>query len=286
MSTREEPRENTYMVSTESGAEMARLIDQDLAITNTMGLFPKDLELHEGDQILDVACGPGGWARNVATQYPHAEVVGVDISQTMISYANAYVQAQKMGNIDFQIMDVTKPWSFADASFDIVNGRTMVGFLNEGKWQHVIAEMLRVLVPGGTIILTEPDDTGHTTSPAFESFTRHLFSAAKLNGLSHHPFGYHFGLTPKLGYFLKEAGCEQIQQEAHVIDFSTGAPAHRAIVDDLKVGYKLVQAYIVRNKVVTQEEIDNIYERLLDEWESPEFRALWYFLRIWGKKPA
>ncbi|MBO0780631.1 MAG: class I SAM-dependent methyltransferase, partial [Ktedonobacteraceae bacterium] len=99
MSTPEEPRDNTYMISTESGVEMARLIDQDLALTTALGLFPRGLEVREGDQILDVACGPGGWARRVAAEYPSTEIVGVDISQTMINYANAYIHAQQVSNV-------------------------------------------------------------------------------------------------------------------------------------------------------------------------------------------
>jgi len=71
-----------------------------------------------------------------------------------------------------------------------------------------------------------------------------------------------------------------------VIDFSAGAPAHRAIVEDLKVVYKLGQPYIVRQGLVTQQELDELHERLPGELEAPDFRALWYFLRIWGKKPA
>ncbi len=71
-----------------------------------------------------------------------------------------------------------------------------------------------------------------------------------------------------------------------MIDYSAGTPAHRINVEDFKVGLKLVQPYIVRQGIATQQELDELYKRLLDEMESPDFRALWYLLRIWGKKPA
>ncbi len=70
-----------------------------------------------------------------------------------------------------------------------------------------------------------------------------------------------------------------------MIDFSAGAPAHHTIVEDLKVGYKLLQPYIVRQGAAAQQDLDELYEQLLDELEAPGFRALWYFLRTWGKKP-
>src|SRR5437016_5431135 len=113
---------NSYILPTESGAEMARLINQDQAVTEAMGsLFPADLDLTNVHSVLDVACGPGGWTREVAAQLPDTEVVGIDISKTMIDYANAYVQVQKLDNIYFLVMDATKGLDFSDASFDLVH---------------------------------------------------------------------------------------------------------------------------------------------------------------------
>src|SRR5260370_41014581 len=94
MSTKEEPRESTYMLLTESDAEMARLINQDQVLTGTTGLLRPGLALHDGDRILDVACGPAGWARALAVKYLGVQVLGVDISQTMLDYANAATRTQ------------------------------------------------------------------------------------------------------------------------------------------------------------------------------------------------
>src|SRR5438034_1341292 len=119
MSIKEEPRESTYMLLTESDAEMTRLINQDQVISGTMGLLPHSLQLSGGERVLDVACGPAGWARALALKYPGAQMIGVDISQTMLDYANAATQAQQLPNISLQLMDATKPWSLANASFDL-----------------------------------------------------------------------------------------------------------------------------------------------------------------------
>ena len=285
MSTKEEPRESTYMLGTENDAEMARLLNQDQVLNRTMGLLPPGLELRDGDRVLDAACGPAGWTRALAQKYPTVQVLGVDISQIMLAYANTVSQAQRLSNISFQSLDITKPWELADASFDLVNARLMVGFLTDEKWQHVIAEMLRVLAPGGTIVLTESDET-RTNSPAFETLLLHNFRSARRAGLSHHPLGHHMGITPLLGRYLQQAGVTEIRQEAHVLDLSAGAPGHLAIIENLKIAQKLVQAHIVRQGIATQQELDALYEQLLNEFDSPDFRGIWYFLRVWGKKPT
>lgn len=285
MSTKEEAHANAYMLGTDGDVEITRLVNQDQAFTTTMELLPRGLHVPEGARVLDVACGPAGWTRGFAEQHPTAQVLGVDISQNMLAYANAAARAQRLPNISFQQLDITKPWEMADASFDLVNARLMIGFLNNEKWQHVIAEMLRVLVPGGTIILAETDSGGHTNSPAIETLSSYVYLSARRAGLSQHPIAHHMGITPMLGRYLAQAGATEIRQEAHVVDFSAGAPSHRAVAEDFRIGYKLMQPYILRQNLATQEELDTLYQQLLDALDAPDFRALIYLLRIWGKKP-
>src|SRR5579884_3687958 len=189
----EDVRENTYVLPSESAAEMARLIDQDVTMTDAIGIFPGDVVVYEGDRILDVACGPGGWARRAALEYPLASIVGIDISHTMISYANAYVQAQQLQNIAFHEANVLKPLPFADASFNIVHARLMVGFLDDNGWRHVLGEIVRVLVPGGIIILTESDALTNSNSPAMEQYMQFMYRAMYTRGFTHNPAKVNLG---------------------------------------------------------------------------------------------
>jgi hypothetical protein len=48
---------------------------------------------------------------------------------------------------------------------------------------------------------------------------------------------------------------------------------------------KLVQPFVIKMKVSTQEDLDTLYENALVEMLSQEFRALWYFFKTWGQKP-
>ena len=79
--------ENIYPIDHESGAEMARLMEQDHLFTKGMrGLFAERSDLSHIHRILDVACGPGGWALEVAFAYPEKEVVGFDINHWIHMY--------------------------------------------------------------------------------------------------------------------------------------------------------------------------------------------------------
>ena len=70
MSTPSESRKsvNVYFNDPESGAEMARLIDQDRLITRCMGgLLPERSNDFSGiHRVLDIGCGPGGWVLELA----------------------------------------------------------------------------------------------------------------------------------------------------------------------------------------------------------------------------
>ncbi len=186
MATRGEPSnsDNVYFNDPENVAEMARLLGQDRLITKGMGgLFSERFDLSGIHRILDLACGPGGWALEVAFTYPKIEVVGVDVSRAMIDYANAQVRVQGLNNASFQVMDIQKPLDFPDGSFDLVNAR-FINFLPAAAWPRLMQELRRITRPGGVIRLTESEWWYFTNSPALENLNAMIIRALKLQGES------------------------------------------------------------------------------------------------------
>src|SRR5689334_21298094 len=120
-------KQNTYVIDTESAAEMARLMRQDQLMTAGMGGILSEIDLSGIQRVLDLACGPGGWPLDVAYTYSDMEVVGVDISERMITYARAQAQVQQRTNVSFRVMNILQPLDFADASFDLINARFLSG---------------------------------------------------------------------------------------------------------------------------------------------------------------
>ena len=182
MSERQEPsnKDNVYFNDPENVAEMARLLRQDRLITEGMGgLFPEGLDLSGMRRILDVACGPGGWALEIASKYPQIEVVGVDISRAMIGYARAQVQG--LANASFRVMDIQQPLDFPDDSFDMVNAR-FINFLPAAAWPRLMREFGRITRSGGVVCLTESEWWYYTNSPALESLNAMVIGALKRQG--------------------------------------------------------------------------------------------------------
>ena len=282
----EQPQsESTYVIDSESAAETARLMHQDRLITEQIGgLFPLEIDSSKISQILDLACGPGGWALAVAHAYPKTQVIGVDISQTVVRYANAQAWAQGLNNAHFEVLDILKPLEFDDASIDVVNARLLFGFMLTKAWPGLLRECMRILRPGGLICLNECE-IGITNSPASEHLGALFLRAIQRAGMVFSPDAHHLGITPMLGSLLRAAGLRDIQQRTAVIDYSTGTTIHDAFCQNIMIGSKLAQPFMIKMDVSTQEELDRYYQQCLDEVYADDFRGVWYYLRVWGTKP-
>lgn len=286
MATHGEPSQgdSVYFNDPENVAEMARLIGQDRLITKGMGgLYSERSDLSGIHRILDAACGPGGWTLEVALTHPEIEVVGVDVSQVMIDYANAQTRVQGLNNASFQVMDIQKPLDFPDGSFDLVNAR-FINFLPAAAWSPLMQEFGRITRPGGVIRLTESEWWYFTNSPAMENLNAMIIRALKLQGESFSQSGRFTGVLPMLGRFLLDAGCVNVNYRSHVIDYSYGTEAYEGFRHDAAIVFKLFQPFIVRMGVATQEEVTQLYEQMQLEMAKDDFRGLMLPLTAWGEK--
>lgn len=277
-------KDNTYVIDSESAAEMARLMRQDQLLTIGMGgLFPERDNLDTLSSILDIACGPGGWVLETAFQHKDKDVTGVDISQKMIAYAQAQAKVQGLENAHFQAMNALKPLSFADESFDLVNARTIIGFMLPAVWPSFLQECKRILKPGGIFRLTEAEWT-LSNLPAIEQFGSLFSSALWKAGQSFSPDGLHLGIQPVMPRLLRRAGFDHIERRAHSIDFSYGTDGHESLYQDLKIGFKLMQPFLTKFEVASQPKVDALYQQVMEEMQSEDFCACMPLLTVWGTK--
>jgi len=248
------------------------------------GLFPERLDLTHIHDILDIGCGPGGWVLDVAREYPEKQVGGIDISTLMVEYARYQAYIQGLNNISFRVMNALEPLDFRDSSFDMVNVRFISGFMPPVIWSRFMQECLRIMQPGGVVRLTEPEYP-LSNSLVVEKLGALLTKAMQVAGQSFSPDGRHVGITPMLGRFLRDAGCQDIQKAAYVLDSSMGTEEHLSQYQNTMVFLKLVQPFIIKMELITQEEVDQLYQRALIEMMSDDYCSLWYFLSAWGVKP-
>ncbi len=277
---------NTYLFDPESPTEMARLINQDRYLTKVMGGPLSGIDdLASLHTILDLGCGPGGWALDVAFEQPHTRVTGVDISSTMINYANARASTQNLTNVSFGIKDITRPLKISDASFDLVNARLLMAVLRREAWPTLLAEGYRVLRPGGIIRLTEMVDVV-TTSPAFEKQWALLYRLLYLGGYGFSATGTTIGIATVLPLLLRQAGFTQVRHLSHVQDFSMGSESWMDGYRNQEVLNVTMSPLFVKAGLISQEEIDTLNQHVLIERNAEDFCGMGYFHTVFAVKPA
>jgi len=121
----------------------------------------------EGDAVLDCATGTGDLAIAFKKAVGSGRVVGTDFTPEMIALAR-----QKSREITFDVADVTN-LPFDDDSFDIAS--ISFGIRNVGDPSRGIAEMARVVRPGGRVIVLEfGQPSNRLASFLYDSYRRHF----------------------------------------------------------------------------------------------------------------
>ncbi len=126
-----------------------------------------------GATVLDVATGTGDLALELARRVGgDGQVVGSDFSEAMLALAQAKASRADLGALRFEWADATA-LPYADASFDAAT----VGFgaRNFSDLQRGIAEMARVVRPGGRVVVLEITTP---TKPPLSIFYRLWFDRA------------------------------------------------------------------------------------------------------------
>src|SRR5438477_2758816 len=137
-----DPFEGFKKVQKEGWAHFAPL---EMMTTGPAARLLKHAGIHAGQRVLDVACGTGVVAITAARA--GARVTGLDLTPELLARARDNARVAEV-EIDWHEGDVEQ-LPFGDAAFDVVVSQ--YGHMFAPRPDVAVAEMLRVLKPGGTI---------------------------------------------------------------------------------------------------------------------------------------
>ncbi len=174
--------------------------------------------LKPGEAVLDVACGTGLVTRLAAAAVGDAgSVTGIDVAPDMIETAAATDQLEG-APIEWRHADATS-LPFQDHSFDVVLCQMGLMFIEDKS--AAVAEMLRVLAPGGRAVINAPG----RIQPLFENLERAIVDHIKpeLGGFVRVVFSM---CDPAaLGDLLTRAGFVDIETSEYLARLDLPAPA-------------------------------------------------------------
>lgn len=108
--------------------------------------------LRAGDVVLDVGCGTGT-AAILAKQTANVEIHGIDASPQMIERARQKAEKAKV-TVNFQT-GLAEAIQFPNETFDVVMSSLMMHHLPDHLRPKALAEMYRILKPGGRVLIVD-----------------------------------------------------------------------------------------------------------------------------------
>lgn len=185
----------------------------------TQKLWRKELFRHlkvaNNANALDVCCGTGDLAIELANRIPAGRVTGLDFNQDMLDLA--FTKTKQIGNL-FLIKGDAMALPFDDNTFDIVT--IGFGLRNVPDADQALSEIYRVLKPGGQFVSLE---MSQPTNPVVKVGWRAYFAAfpimASLVGGRLKDYQYlkktsqQFVSAHQLARMIKAAGFQQVHYQ-------------------------------------------------------------------------
>jgi ubiquinone/menaquinone biosynthesis C-methylase UbiE len=126
----------------------------------TESLFPS--RPASGTHVLELGCGPGFYACQLAEKYPQIIATGLDLSARLIERAKSRAANRSLRNCNFRLGDAQYLPDPSHAIEAVVISRL---FLIVPQKEAVLSEVFRVLRPGGRCFIAEPTSRFRTGIP-------------------------------------------------------------------------------------------------------------------------
>lgn len=111
-------------------------------------------KIKRGNRVLDVGCGSGNLTLTAKTYVGvSGSVYGIDASPEMIEVARK--KAQRSGATVVFEVGLIENITYPDATFDVVVSRLVMHHLPDDLKRRGVAEIFRVLKPGGLLFFTD-----------------------------------------------------------------------------------------------------------------------------------
>jgi ubiquinone/menaquinone biosynthesis C-methylase UbiE len=116
-----------------------------------------------GKRAADVGCGCYGWLPLLSRWVgPAGAVVGADIDESLLDAAQALTATEQLANVELVRDDLFES-RLDEHSFDLVHARFQLAPI--GRVDEQLAAYRRLLRPGGTLVLEDPDTSSWHLDP-------------------------------------------------------------------------------------------------------------------------
>ena len=256
--------------------EQERLARQARELAHESAWLFDQIGVREGWRVVEIGCGPQGCLGLLSERVgATGRVVGVERSAEQVESARQFVAASRLANVEVLAVDA-RATGLPSRAFDLATARLVL--VNVPEPGQIVAEMVRLVRPGGFVALHEPDSTAQRCDPPHPAQTRLLQlleTYAAMNGIDRS-----IGLrVPRL---LREAGllALRVNPLVHVYPREHG---RRMLVLEFVAN---ARSRILEKGLIGEAELDELTAALKRHLEDPGTLVVSsLFLQTWGRTP-
>jgi SAM-dependent methyltransferase len=250
--SRERLAKAPYMVPLDA-TESSRLDFQHYALRQALG-GNYAAPITKPHSILDVGTGTGRWGIELATIFPQASVIGIDIMMPPLQ--------QRPRNFMVVHGNVLDGLPFADASFDFVHQRLLLTSLPTNKLHFVMTELVRVTVPTGWIELVEADIDVYKGGSANKKMMDWVVEASRRCGIDPH-------LGTRIGDFLHMMRLFAVEVRSISLPLGRwGGRIGRMMAANMMALSQGMKPRMIALMGISSEEYDQTCSQMQYEWEA------------------
>jgi SAM-dependent methyltransferase len=206
---------------------------------------------------------------------PFGRVIGIDRDREQLLAAASFVTDTALANVQVREGDAYAT-GLPSGCFDLAHARFLVAPV--GRGEELVAEMLRLVRPGGVVALQEPDSSSWSCHPADSQWDRLKEAIVAAFALA----GGNFDAGRGTYRVLRRAGLEHVGVRTAVLGLPAGHPYQRL---PIQFGISL-RTRIIQSGLLTADELDAALERCEEIACDPDSYSTTFTLtQVWGRRP-
>lgn len=192
-----------------------KLYSSNSAAQKSWGLeLLSKVNLRGTERVLDVGCGDGKLSAEIARNLPEGSVLGIDLSEEMISFARNYYPPEKYPNLSFLLTDANA-LNF-NSDFDLVFSNAALHWIKAP--QAALYGFWKSLKPNG-VLVAQFGGRGNAAE-VFKTIDLMLADKKWSSYFKNFEFPYGFYGPAEYGKWLESAGFAVKRLEIHLKDMA------------------------------------------------------------------